>query len=602
VVETQQTTAEPSVPKRVLVAEDSPVTQDLLKLILGQRGHLVDIAEDGEQALNALGKSSYDVALIDFRLPKLDGLEVARSYRDTRNGDPRARLIAITADVEGLLAHKENCENFDQIMPKPLDVYEVCNVIERTGAANEASAEPVSEPSGEDSPAGVRQYRSAPADGTTELRREKPSWAHGLEILTWPEDFSEARLPGSTVPAFGGLDSVDAVLVSRPPANGEMTGLWERRPAHLFPLVDLTGKLAHQADFDASRGQPGDGASVQQLIHAFHHRRAQLHRDLLTTADLGEKLLARLYVQDAPLTPLHVAEDRSLIRYNVPLPTDEVIREAERQCRNGFLRRDFFDRFHVCYRCSSSRLHIREECPACRSPQLREEPYIHHFRCGTQSVESDFRDGDRLICPKCRQELSHFSVDYDKPGTALVCGRCGHTGSEPTVGFLCLDCTAHFDAEVAGTRDIFSYSLTQEGVAFMQMGQALRGPAQRTIRFSDLPLDFVVALNAAAKQYNDDQIPFAVVNLSYHNEREITREAGLRQFGQARDLFLETLKNALRDHGVVVKGYSYDFCLLHRATGAEAEGVMEDAVAGASQTLRFDLGVKAQYFGPADFA
>lgn len=601
-VETQQITAEPTVPKRVLVAEDSPVTQDLLKLILGQRGHLVDIAEDGEQALNALGKSPYDVALIDFRLPKLDGLEVARSYRENKNGDPRARLIAITADVEGLLAHKENCENFDQIIPKPLDVYEVCNVIERTGAAQEESAGEAGEPSGEDGPAGLREQGPALSDGAAQPRREKPSWAHGLEILTWPEDFSEARLPGSTVPAFGGLDSVDVILVSRPPANGEMTGLWERRPAHLFPIVDLTGKLAHQADFDASGRQSGDGASAQQLIHAFHQRRAQLHRDLVTTPDLGEKLLARLYVQDAPLTPCYMAEDRTLIRYNVPLSTDEVIREAEKQCRNGFLRRDFFDRFHVCYRCSSSRLHIREECAACRSPQLREDPYIHHFRCGTQSVESDFRDGDRLICPKCRRELSHFSVDYDKPGTALVCGRCGHAESEPVVGFLCLDCTTHFDGEVASTRDVFSYSLTQEGVAFMQMGQALRGPAQRTIRFSDLPLDFVVALNAAAKQYNDDQIPFAVVNLSYQNEREITREAGLRQFGQARDLFLENLKNALRDHGVVVKGYSYDFCLLNRTTRAEAEDVMADAIAGASQTLRFDLGVKAQYFGPADFA
>ena len=41
--------------------------------------------------------------------------------------------------------------------------------------------------------------------------------------------------------------------------------------------------------------------------------------------------------------------------------------------------------------------------------------------------------------------------------------------------------------------------LTEEGTAFLQMGRALRGPAQQTMRFSDLPLDFVVALNGAAK-------------------------------------------------------------------------------------------------------
>lgn len=109
-------------PKRILVAEDSPVTQDLLKLILGQRGHLVDIAEDGEQALRALTRHPYDVALIDFRLPKLDGLQVAQRFRRERGGETGTRLIAITADVEGLLSHSENCENFDQIIPKPLDV------------------------------------------------------------------------------------------------------------------------------------------------------------------------------------------------------------------------------------------------------------------------------------------------------------------------------------------------------------------------------------------------------------------------------------------------------------------------------------------------
>ncbi|WP_083239420.1 response regulator [Methyloceanibacter superfactus] len=111
--------------RRVLLAEDSPITQDLLKLLLNQRGHQVDVAMDGEQALEALRRNTYDVALLDFHLPKMDGLQVAAAVRSQTDGRPLPRLIAITADVEGLLAHAEGCDNFDLVMPKPLDIYQV---------------------------------------------------------------------------------------------------------------------------------------------------------------------------------------------------------------------------------------------------------------------------------------------------------------------------------------------------------------------------------------------------------------------------------------------------------------------------------------------
>ena len=62
--------------------------------------------------------------------------------------------------------------------------------------------------------------------------------------------------------------------------------------------------------------------------------------------------------------------------------------------------------------------------------------------------------------PKCHHELTHFGFDYDRPGTMVMCGRCGHAASEPSVGFVCLDCGAHTDSDVAATRDVFSYQLT----------------------------------------------------------------------------------------------------------------------------------------------
>lgn len=106
--------------RRVLVAEDSPTTQEIRKLLLTQRGHHVDIATDGAQALETLRHYHYDVAPLDFHLPKMDGLRVATTVRSELLAHARPRLIAITADLQRLLANTEDCENFDPVIPKPL--------------------------------------------------------------------------------------------------------------------------------------------------------------------------------------------------------------------------------------------------------------------------------------------------------------------------------------------------------------------------------------------------------------------------------------------------------------------------------------------------
>ena len=155
-----------------------------------------------------------------------------------------------------------------------------------------------------------------------------------------------------------------------------------------------------------------------------------------------------------------------------------MTREAEALCEHGLVKREFFERFHICPSCDSYRLHVREECSQCRSSNLSEEQYLHHFRCAFQGPEGDFRRGDELICPKCHHELTHFGFDYDRPGTMIMCGSCGHAASEPSVGFVCLDCGVHTDSDVATTRDVFSYQLTDQGISFAEKGGAVLGYAR----------------------------------------------------------------------------------------------------------------------------
>jgi len=574
----------------VLVAEDSSITSDLLKLLLDQRGHHVDIVTDGLQALTALQDHHYDVALLDFRLPHMDGVQIASSIRQAADGRKLPQLIAMTADIEGLLAHAEGCENFDHVLAKPLDIAQVGRLVE------------------EQAELGARTPLPAPATPRRAIDGLKPAPdkaslfdSLGYELLSWPGDLGTARLSARGMQATLGDPRFDAILIKEPASADDLSSIWRQRALHLLPVIDLTGTLGVKSDLDGTRLGARDTDELGRLIQRFRDQRARLHRDLLFTTTPGEQLLARMFLSDQPLKPAYDAQSPTLVSYNTILSGRPIIAEAEALCERQFLRRTFFDRFHVCPRCDSSRLNVREECPKCRSSDLAEKSYLHHFTCAYQGLESEFRRGTDLVCPKCRRALISFSVDYDRPGAMMVCGSCGHAGSEPAIGFICLDCRARADAESCSTRDIFAYELTEEGIGLAQYGHSLLGDARGLLRFTDLPLELVVALNAAAKRYNGEAIPFTLLNIIYQNEREIVAEHGARQFAQARELFLENLRAALASTDVVVKGQSYDFALLSAAGPEKSKIEFERLRERAQNTVRVDLGARFQAFGPEDF-
>ena len=438
--------------RKILVAEDSPITHDLLKLLLSQRGHEVEVFTDGREALEALRKNRYDVALLDFHLPSMDGVQIAERIKSEANGRRLPRLVAITADMEGLLASPENCEYFDNVIPKPIDIYELGKLVEEQAEIGDrlltaAKAAPVPRP------AGPRLV--------TALAEPSFFEGKGYQFLAWPDDLGTTRLSARTIQATLGDQRFDAILIKEPASEDDLATIWRRKALFALPVIDLTGTLGVRADLDGSKLNARDTGQIDRLIQNFRDRRASLNRDILLSDDPGEQLIGRVFVSNRPLTPAYDPGSRSLVSHNTILSGSAAVRDAGVLCGQGLLQREFFDRFNVCARCNSARLHVREECSECRSSDLVEEPYLHHFKCAFQGPESQFRHGDDLVCPKCRRELSHFGFDYDKPGTMIVCRSCGHAASEPVVGFVCLDCGAHADSEACPTRDIYSYRITE---------------------------------------------------------------------------------------------------------------------------------------------
>jgi two-component system sensor histidine kinase RpfC len=68
---------------RVLVADDNPTNQRVTELILQSGGHSVTIVENGEEALDALERGGFDVALFDLSMPGVSGLEALKLYQFT---------------------------------------------------------------------------------------------------------------------------------------------------------------------------------------------------------------------------------------------------------------------------------------------------------------------------------------------------------------------------------------------------------------------------------------------------------------------------------------------------------------------------------------
>ena len=120
-------------PSRILIAEDDELQGSLLQAAVARRGYQVDMVADGLEAVRRLRSGDYDVALLDYSLPELDGLAAARLTQDLLADDRRPRLIAITASTE-LLQERDNRaggpSSFDMIVSKASGIPAMLTAIE----------------------------------------------------------------------------------------------------------------------------------------------------------------------------------------------------------------------------------------------------------------------------------------------------------------------------------------------------------------------------------------------------------------------------------------------------------------------------------------
>lgn len=184
---------------------------------------------------------------------------------------------------------------------------------------------------------------------------------------------------------------------------------------------------------------------------------------------IKNKLLRFHYTRQRRMKP--VISSRSHIGYVFPLlslhfnnaNTEEKFGLLEKLVTKEYFRLRYEDIVHLCTNCYSGFLNYREVCPKCDSSDLYTENLIHHFVCAHVAPESDYINGDQMVCPKCSRLMRHIGVDYDKPSLIYSCNNCGHHFQDSVMQALCMNCETVHSVESLLEKRIYNYELTALG-------------------------------------------------------------------------------------------------------------------------------------------
>ena len=104
---------------KVLVVEDMPLNQLLMKTLLDDFGFERDIAENGAVAIEKLKNKKYDIILMDLQMPVMNGFETTKYIRKTMKS--KIPIIALTADVTTVDLDKCKAVGMNDYLAKPID-------------------------------------------------------------------------------------------------------------------------------------------------------------------------------------------------------------------------------------------------------------------------------------------------------------------------------------------------------------------------------------------------------------------------------------------------------------------------------------------------
>jgi two-component system sensor histidine kinase RpfC len=136
----------------ILVADDNRTNQRVIAKILERAGHRTQVVANGEEALDALDASQFDLVLMDVNMPVMNGIEATKLHRFSALREPRIPIVALTADTTPEVAARCAEAGMDGCLTKPVEPARLLELIQKMApapiespAADSAPGQPVTD-------------------------------------------------------------------------------------------------------------------------------------------------------------------------------------------------------------------------------------------------------------------------------------------------------------------------------------------------------------------------------------------------------------------------------------------------------------------------
>ncbi|MDF9797700.1 two-component system cell cycle response regulator DivK [Catalinimonas alkaloidigena] len=118
--------------KKVLVAEDSSVIQNLTKKVLQFQNYEIDSVKNGEEVLKAIEAEDYDIILMDIGMPKMDGMECTKQIRALEDSNKsNIPIVAITGNAKNYSEEEFTNVGINEYLQKPLNFDHLVEVVKK---------------------------------------------------------------------------------------------------------------------------------------------------------------------------------------------------------------------------------------------------------------------------------------------------------------------------------------------------------------------------------------------------------------------------------------------------------------------------------------
>jgi len=112
---------------RILLVDDNVTLRSAMRGLLTSLGYQVDVASNGQEAVEAATDREYGVVMLDIQMPEMDGFEAARSIRSDGRGRDRTWIVGLSA--EGDEGVSLEAAGMDAYLTKPLRIAELIDIL-----------------------------------------------------------------------------------------------------------------------------------------------------------------------------------------------------------------------------------------------------------------------------------------------------------------------------------------------------------------------------------------------------------------------------------------------------------------------------------------